>query len=165
MFSITACAAVTTTCHYSCNTCFGLQYYQCLTCPSSSFRTYQSSSNTCPCDVNYSDNGLANCYTCHTSCLTCSAAGSTSCSSCDSSKNRSTLSSGSCPCDTGYNDKLNVGNACVANYTPCHYSCSTCYGALETNCLICLPANYRTVSSNSCPCNNGYTDINSATCI
>ena len=87
-------------------------------------------------------------YTCDISCLTCNAGGSSNCLSCDPTKNRATLTSGSCPCDSGFNDVLNPGNACVVNYTPCHYTCDICYESLETNCLSCSSANFRTISSN-----------------
>ncbi|KAM3127342.1 hypothetical protein pb186bvf_020542, partial [Paramecium bursaria] len=105
--SITACAAITSTCHYSCNTCYGLQYNQCVTCPSASYRTFQSTSNTCPCDVNYQDNGGVCVLACDNSCLTCSGTGNTKCLSCDSTKSRTNLLSGSCPCDSGFNEISN----------------------------------------------------------
>ncbi|KAM3127348.1 hypothetical protein pb186bvf_020548 [Paramecium bursaria] len=164
IISIATCAPITSSCHYSCSTCFGQQYYQCVTCPNQSNRIFQSTSNTCPCNTNFLDIGISQCYSlipiiCDISCLTCSATGNTNCLSCDSSKYRTTLSSGQCPCDSGYNDALNPGVTCVANFSPCHYTCGTCYGSLNTNCLSCPSATFRSLSQNQCKCDIGYVDI------
>lgn len=54
------------------------------------------------------------------------------------------------------------GSARFCDY--CHYSCKDCDGALSTDCDNCNSTNFRTESSNTCPCNTGYVDVGVAMC-
>jgi hypothetical protein len=62
-----------------------------------------------------------------------------------------TLLNNYCRCTAGYYDN-NINPICQ----PCHYSCQTCNGPLNTNCLTCKPNRLFQVGSSSCPCNNGF---------
>jgi hypothetical protein len=42
-------------------------------------------------------------------------------------------------------------------YLACNYTCTTCV-TLSTTCSTCLSANFRTLSTSTCPCNAGYFD-------
>ncbi|KAM3134001.1 hypothetical protein pb186bvf_013843 [Paramecium bursaria] len=162
-----SCALVTTQCHYSCLSCFGLQYYQCISCPTNSFRTFQASLNQCDCDTGYYDSGYQQCtlnVLCDESCLTCDAPGKINCTTCDDTKYRSLQSSGLCVCEFGYNDILSPGKACVQNFVGCHYTCLTCFGSTKQNCLTCDAINFRKINSHQCLCENAYTDIGSEKC-
>lgn len=57
---------------------------------------------------------------------------------------------------------LNGSNNQYCTY--CDYTCLTCDGSLSTNCKTCLNTTFRSLSSNSCPCQTGYIDIGVATC-
>lgn len=112
----------------------------------SSIQQYANATNYCqPCG--------ALCWTCVTS--------DTYCTGCYSSQNR-VLTSGQCVCDiTGgfYDD--GSSNICRS----CHYSCKTCNGGTNANCLTCNTAAYRYKVVNSCPCNPGYYDYGAAVCL
>jgi hypothetical protein len=143
-----------TPCMYSCATCSSGT--NCLTCSSSNFRTLTS--NLCPCNAGYFDNGVAACVLCHYSCTTCTSSTSTSCSTCNASNFR-TLSSSSCPCNAGYYDN-GASGTCVI----CHYSCATCSAGTSNACLSCPSSSLRTLTTNSCICNAGYYDSGAVTC-
>ncbi|KAM3133120.1 hypothetical protein pb186bvf_014837, partial [Paramecium bursaria] len=155
-----ACVADITTCHYSCLTCYGIANNQCLTCPLSSFRTLNA--DLCECNSTYGDAGQAVCVLCHSSCLTCNGTQDNQCLSCDSALDR-TLNGSTCPCSSGYNSLANSG-VCTINYSPCHYSCDSCFGALANQCMGCgLLSSFHRVyqTDNTCPCDNNYIEQNS----
>ena len=61
------------TCHYSCLTCSGEDYDNCLTCTtdSSHHRIASPISNECKCADGYYDSNSLTCSQCHISCKTC----------------------------------------------------------------------------------------------
>ena len=74
-------------CSYKCATCQITSPSACLSCPTSSQRTFSSLS--CPCNNYFYDDGSsAACKACHHSCLTCSSSLSTACLSCTTAANR-----------------------------------------------------------------------------
>ncbi|KAM3127352.1 hypothetical protein pb186bvf_020552 [Paramecium bursaria] len=171
VISIKSCALITSTCHYSCQTCFGSQYYQCITCSTNIFRAYEQTSNNCNCISGYQDVGSAQCQSnsisCDERCIQCYQTGNSLCLGCSQANNRNNFdyNSDSCSCLAGYNDALNPGQTCVMNFNSCHYSCSACYGSESNNCLSCQSDYFRTFSKSQCLCNQGYLDITIHNCV
>lgn len=134
-------------CSYTCAGCDILKS-NCTSCPASSFRTLTT--NQCPCDAGYVDNGTAVCVTCNSFMNGCSSCSSkTTCTACDTS-NLFSLSTGKCICPSGYHS------------TPT--TCSACNSTLTSFCLTCSSASICTscqspwtVVSGSCSCPAGYT--------
>lgn len=46
-------------CHYTCAVCSGGAATNCLFCTADAHRTYNSTTNTCPCNTGYYDNGTS----------------------------------------------------------------------------------------------------------
>eukprot|EP00828_Plagiopyla_frontata_P015223 TRINITY_DN1978_c0_g1_i1.p2 TRINITY_DN1978_c0_g1~~TRINITY_DN1978_c0_g1_i1.p2 ORF type:complete len:270 (+),score=50.96 TRINITY_DN1978_c0_g1_i1:852-1661(+) len=169
-------------CHYSCKTCTGALSSQCSTCKTDVHRTLDTT--TCKCDATYYDDGsnglcagcpaicptctapnqcltcsngyyLLNgvCEACDKSCKTCIGGTKDNCTSCDSDNGivptDSSAAQYACKCSdtTKY---LDLNGACQN----CHYSCKTCSGGADTNCLTCDSALHResTPVSSKCPC-------------
>lgn len=75
------------------------------------------------------------------------------------------MATGTCPCQSSY---FEVG---VVICSQCHFSCATCNGSVNTQCLTC--PSYLTshrldysLTTNSCPCDtvNSYYEANTQIC-
>lgn len=101
----------------------------------------------------YYDNGVSlTCLNCSQVCQSCSDFAV--CTVCDGSLQRQLILN-NCVCVGSFYDSYSLANP-VAMCQPCHYSCATCYGGLDTNCLTCQTL--RNFTNYSCPCNDGYYD-------
>ena len=140
-------------CHFSCYTCADNTAIGCLSCISTSKRTYSASTGQCLCNFGTVDVGNLICQTCSNACLSC-LNNVTACTSCHSNPGRY-LAGTSCLCYSNYVD-LTSNGVC----TPCHYSCLTCFGGTRTTCSTCTTD--RTLTTNACLCpvgkyDNGYS--------
>ncbi|EAR84001.2 transmembrane protein, putative (macronuclear) [Tetrahymena thermophila SB210] len=140
-------------CHYSCASCYGEGNYQCLSCDSSLKRTLDGS--VCKCIDGFFEIGQPVCQKCHQTCLQCTDIFINSCSFCDKNLYRQLdQASKKCVCIDRYYEVLNQFQC-----QPCHYSCQSCNGNLDTNCLTCsLSSDYRVYDpiSGKCLCQIGY---------
>lgn len=139
------------TCEATCQTCNGANNNDCLTCVSGKVLSYGFATclSACP-DGQYAPSGSQTCLPCSVNCLTCST-NSSHCDSCTLSVNGLALfllsSSNTClsSCPIG-----KFGNTTTSICDPCHSSCRTCVGPLETDCL---------------SCSSGSFDITNTTCV
>lgn len=112
------------------------------------------------CGNNYyiDPNNAAACLSCDVTCLTCSGSSNTTCTSCTSTR---TLTTGSCPCNTGLYEAL------VADCPACSANCPTCKGTAD-NCTTCRSSDNRIASYSSttdkttCVCKTGFYDTGSS---
>lgn len=117
--------------------------------------------NSCTCNADFVNNN-GYCYKCHYTCATCSSESMNACLTCANgtsrvfTKNEPNKPEGTCPCDSSLSD----------NGTPfcfkCHYTCPSCSGPLDTNCVSCNDAvtkRYMPENLKTCPCSNGYYDV------
>ncbi|KAM3140819.1 hypothetical protein pb186bvf_007046 [Paramecium bursaria] len=152
-------------CHYSCLTCINNSDNGCVSCSSSSHRSYQQQTWTCPCDQYYVEDGVSMCkqnYACDYTCGTCNPLNSSQCITCPNNSNR-ILIIDSCVCDQGYID-YNQSQACLQIVST---RCQTCVNNLINGCVTCPLSSFRTYDSSNwqCPCDNNYTDIGNALCV
>ncbi|KAM3137487.1 hypothetical protein pb186bvf_010460 [Paramecium bursaria] len=149
-------------CHYSCDTCFGAEYHNCLTCPAGSNRAYKDS-YSCKCDTQFIDVGVQACefVTCHDTCLTCDGPLESNCLSCP---NNFRYESGFCICDGLFNNILDA-QICIQNDNVCDYSCLTCYDSTLLGCISCNASQNRYLNidfqtnQSSCQCYDGYFEV------
>lgn len=90
-------------CQYSCLTCN--DGTSCLTCDSSKYRSFSSTTNLCKCMNRYYDDGTSTtlCSACDPTCLTCLGPLNTDCLGCNAGSYRIYDSTThGCICDTGY---------------------------------------------------------------
>jgi hypothetical protein len=96
------------------------------------------------------------CPACDDSCENC-AVTKTKCTSCNIKLNRvdKSLVDNTCPCVDGYGPD---GKKC----SKCHYSCQTCSGLTEKDCLTCpdFKVSKRFFNAGKCPCQNGLMEYN-----
>ncbi|CAD8043829.1 unnamed protein product [Paramecium primaurelia] len=150
-------------CHYSCLRCNGPLSTNCIDCSSENNR-YLTSNNECLCDIPYYDTGKNDvfCYlACHHSCNNCISAGEDSCTSCPSTRQPDRIGATfKCQCKDShyYSDESSL--ECLE----CHFTCKTCNGVKETNCLTC-DLNYRQLIISKCDCPYGYYDVGSLECL
>lgn len=154
-------------CHYSCKTCkYGNTKYSCTSCePENTHKRKPIATSAgigeCYCtDKFYDVTGNRVCQPCYYACKTCSGGDTydkcTSCSQ-DPPYNRSSLTSGECPCVLHYYDIPNDEHC-----HPCHFSCWVCIGGNgPTNCDSCNEAVTKRSLSGSfeCLCITGYFEV------
>ncbi|CAD8195626.1 unnamed protein product [Paramecium octaurelia] len=149
-------------CHYTCENCNGPLASNCTTCSSSSFR-YLTSDYQCLCKNSYIDSGTNDMvckYNCHYSCSSCVLSAEDQCTSCPVSRQpdkAGTTFKCACKDSNYYSDGKSL--ECQA----CHFTCKTCNGSLESNCLTCN-LTYRQYSMFKCICPDGYFDIGVLQC-
>ncbi|CAK66675.1 unnamed protein product (macronuclear) [Paramecium tetraurelia] len=149
-------------CHYSCLRCNGLLSNNCTECSIEDHR-YLTSDNKCLCSPSYYDSGRNEvfCYlSCHHSCVNCLTAGADQCTSCPSTRQPDRIGSTyQCLCKDSdyYSDQSQL--ECLK----CHFSCKTCYGSQNTNCLTC-DLNYRQLIQSKCDCPYEYYDVGQLLC-
>ena len=136
-------------CNAKCLTCSGTDT-TCTGCDTSLMRTYDSATNTCPCNPKFYDSGINMCQQCHYSCKLCSAGAlSTDCTDCDSAKKRVSDGSGRCKCmDKFYDSGVELCSSC-------NVKCLTCQ-TTSTNCLTCHSSRSLDSTSKMCNCADGY---------
>ncbi|CAD8194869.1 unnamed protein product [Paramecium octaurelia] len=147
-------------CHFKCKTCYGKDQTECLSCDSSAYRELQTSS--CLCQPHYFEIEFSECGTCRAFCYECTQ-DSSNCTSC-------------------YSDRYLVGNTCncitkqqgatismfeyngMIKCEKCHYSCGTCKGISEQDCITCIDTENRFQIGNTCVCKGGYFDAGLPIC-
>lgn len=99
------------------------------------------------------------CQPCSATCYSCFGQPNF-CTGCINSQNR-VLSGNTCVCDSnaGYYDDL-TSLVCPK----CQYSCLTCNGGGNANCLTCASTSFRYKLNNTCPCLIGYYDPITSIC-
>ena len=148
-------------CQYSCQVCVTNYTNQCSSCNASYYRTLNTTTKQCSCNIGYYDNNAALCLACSYTCYTCSVS-STNCTACTTGSNRNLNSvAGTCSCAQHYYDTIVIfapNVACAA----CSYFCSSCTNS--SACLTCNSTNKRTFDSLgvNCICAQGYYDDNSS---
>jgi hypothetical protein len=144
-------------CQYSCQVCVTNFTNQCSSCNSSYYRTLNTTTKQCPCNVGYYDNNAPLCLACSYTCYTCTSLASF-CTACMVGSNRILNSTaGTCNCNQRYYDTIvfYVQNVVCAS---CPYMCSSCTNS--SACLTCNSTNFRIFDSLNvrCICMQGYYD-------
>jgi proprotein convertase subtilisin/kexin type 5 len=146
-------------CHIKCASCTEAEETACLSCSSTSFRTYNPITKTCDCNPGYLDLGLAVCSVCHSSCFTCYGLTEMNCSSC----HPGTIKMGSTcrnqtTCIVGYNYEGYCVTVCpnstylsVNVCTACINNCKTCLSS--TVCTSCVEGYFYNRSNQKCTVN------------
>ena len=147
------CAA----CYYTCYTCDGSLFNNCLTCNSDEDRI--KIGNECPCHSSFFENSSKLCEACSVKCLTCDGNTESNCLTCNSDTLFRVIetpnSSSKCICQDGW---VEVNDVCEA----CNYTCKTCDQLTTTDCLTCdKPTLHRELktSTSECICENGYVQV------
>ncbi|KAL4470077.1 hypothetical protein ABPG72_008736 [Tetrahymena utriculariae] len=145
-------------CQYSCQTCVLPNI--CQTCDSVQKRIFDPLFLTCKCQDGTFENTKKVCQACDLSCQTCINGTNTGCRSCQSSYQRvfqqlqTNPVSGKCNCIDGYYQPA-TNQVCL----PCHYSCYSCNGPLETNCIKCQISRTYNIASSLCSCSSDKYDV------
>ncbi|EAS04000.3 EGF-like domain protein (macronuclear) [Tetrahymena thermophila SB210] len=145
-------------CQQSCLSC--IQPNICKTCDSVQKRILDPISLTCICQDGTFENANKVCQACDLSCQTCINNTNTGCTSCQSSYQRafklilSNPYSGSCNCIDGYYQSPN-NQVCL----PCHYSCYSCQGPLQTDCIKCQISRTYNIATSLCSCPSNKYDV------
>ncbi|CAK73909.1 unnamed protein product (macronuclear) [Paramecium tetraurelia] len=149
-------------CHYSCTTCKGPLETDCTYCSNYAHRQ-MTIDNKCSCKSSYYDSGLQDIickFSCHHSCSNCTVKGVDKCTSCPSTRyaiQAGTTFQCQCKYSNYYSDPL------FLECQPCHPTCKTCKGILETNCLTC-DTTYRELVISKCDCYPGFYNTGSIQC-
>ncbi|CAH0718190.1 unnamed protein product, partial [Brenthis ino] len=136
-------------CHQTCDTCFGSEATQCLTCHPSNYILDSRCVNACPSGY-YPDKKRKECMKCPVGCATCLTSFCLTCNSnWELNKKGKCIVVGSDRCATG---EFSDGGQC----SPCHGDCESCFGENEESCLTCptpnLLQNHKCVTE----CSRGY---------
>ena len=113
-------ACVSESCHKSCESCFGPEPDQCLTCPNGSKLFEHSCMEVCPPHTYYKEL-TASCLHCHDSCLSCAGPSEQNCLQCPEDK---LLSHFMCVTECP-KDSFALNNECVS----CPANCEQCVSA------------------------------------
>ncbi|XP_017145820.1 furin-like protease 2 isoform X2 [Drosophila miranda] len=123
-------------CHSTCGTCNGPTDQNCITCRPGRYAWQNQCLNSCP-DAFYADKKRLECMPCQEGCKTCTSNGL--CSEClanwSLNKKDKCIVAGSEACN-----ESEFFSQIEGQCRPCHASCESCNGALETSCMSC-PAN------------------------
>ncbi|CAD8214362.1 unnamed protein product [Paramecium pentaurelia] len=147
-------------CHFKCQTCQGIEQNDCLSCNSNQHREIKN--NLCQCQPNYFEMEVQECSACSPFCYEC-INNSKNCTSCNNDRY---LDGNTCKCKTKFHGvaistfDFNGMLTCQK----CHYSCSTCIGMDEANCVSCIDTENRFQVGNTCVCKEGYFDTGLPTC-
>ncbi|CAD8114389.1 unnamed protein product [Paramecium sonneborni] len=149
-------------CHYTCENCKGSLATDCTSCSIQSNR-HLTFDNQCLCNKAYIDSGINDIkclYICHSSCSDCDISGEDKCTSCPSTRlpDRSGTTF-KCICKDSHYFSDNLQLECL----PCHFTCKTCNGIYENNCLTC-DLTLRQLVMFKCICPNRYYDIGLLQC-
>ncbi|CAD8210795.1 unnamed protein product [Paramecium pentaurelia] len=147
-------------CHFKCKTCNGQDQNQCLSCDPISNRILQISS--CLCQPHYFETEVQECSTCSAFCYQC-INNFENCTSCNQDRY---LVGSRCKCIT------KIQGATISTFDfngmviceKCHYSCGTCIGIYETDCISCIDTDHRFQVGNTCVCKEGYFDAGLPVC-
>ncbi|XP_022108207.1 proprotein convertase subtilisin/kexin type 5-like [Acanthaster planci] len=150
-------------CHPSCGSCTGPSPYECTSCPDGLVHTV-SGADKGECSVGCPQGTFrhgSQCRACHDTCQSCDGEGEERCLSCQSTffltgNQRCVPTCG----DGTYQYRSDVGGGDEAlsgmECRPCHSSCATCYGPLETECTACHNSMYRLEHTCVGHCGTGY---------
>ncbi|CAD8203896.1 unnamed protein product [Paramecium pentaurelia] len=149
-------------CYYTCGSCVGDQATNCNMCLESSYR-YLTLTNECKCKDNYYEDGINNrdCKRCHYSCYNCdSNSNIDQCIQCPPSRIPDGIGSTfKCLCSDPHT--FDDGQSLICSQ--CHYSCKTCNGYDESDCLTC-DLDYRQFVFSKCECPTGYYEVGQLQC-
>ncbi|CAD8166957.1 unnamed protein product [Paramecium pentaurelia] len=147
-------------CHFKCKTCKGIEQNDCLSCNSIQHRELKNS--LCQCLPNYFEMEVQECATCSPLCYEC-INNSKNCTSC---KDDRYLDGNTCKCKTKFHgvaiSTFDFNGMLICQ--KCHYSCGTCMGMDEGNCISCMDTDNRFQVGNTCVCKEGYFDTGLPTC-
>ncbi|CAD8113135.1 unnamed protein product [Paramecium sonneborni] len=147
-------------CHLKCKTCTAYGENQCLSCDSIANRELKV--DQCKCQPHYFEMGVQECAICSAFCYECINQFD-NCTSC-------------------YDDRYLEGNTCICTSKilggaistfdfngqvkcqKCHYSCGSCQGIEQTDCLTCMENENRYQVDNTCVCKNEYFDTGLPQC-
>ena len=142
--SATNSDCVNVTCHPSCLTCFGPEYFQCNSCHNNAVLLNHSCVEDCPIQF-YKSNQI--CKACHDSCKTCNGSSQNDCLSCFPMR---FLSLHQCvlECPAGTFGKDGVCSSCLSNCAGCmsHDSCENCFDG-----YLSLPVESGVMCVTDCP--------------
>ncbi|CAK72107.1 unnamed protein product (macronuclear) [Paramecium tetraurelia] len=149
-------------CHYTCEHCNGFLANNCTSCSSSSNRIL-TSDNQCLCNLGYQDTGINDIICkkiCHNTCSSCTFVGIDQCTSCPVTRKPDKIGTTfQCLCGNSHQYSDDTKLECQE----CHFTCLTCNGGYDSNCLTCDIA-YRQLSMQKCICPNGYYDQGQLIC-
>eukprot|EP00828_Plagiopyla_frontata_P040220 TRINITY_DN538_c0_g1_i2.p1 TRINITY_DN538_c0_g1~~TRINITY_DN538_c0_g1_i2.p1 ORF type:complete len:1831 (+),score=273.59 TRINITY_DN538_c0_g1_i2:3-5495(+) len=180
-------SGICASCHYSCATCTGSTSSQCTSCLSTDFRVL-TQNTYCTCLNGYFNNGTqSTCVSCPSNCKTCSTyQNCTSCNdgyywksgACLACPNTCKTCLGGTindctSCNTNNNQAPAIASAtrfaCICLKTDkyidsaglcqdCHFTCQTCSGPSQNDCLTCNASLQRVALAlnKTCPCVEGY---------
>ncbi|CAD8134634.1 unnamed protein product [Paramecium pentaurelia] len=147
-------------CHFKCKTCKGIEQNECLSCDSIQHRELKNS--LCQCQPNYYEMEVQECASCSPFCYEC-INNSKNCTSC---KDDRYLDWNTCKCKTKFHgvsiSTFDFNGMLICQ--KCHYSCGTCMGMDEGNCISCMETENRFQIGNTCACKEGYFDTGLPTC-
>ena len=102
------------------------------------------------------------CYGCNSRCQGCTGPSNNQCTGCNTAAHHRILNGTTCVCQPLYYYDNLVSDICP----PCSYTCLTCFGPSNSNCLSCNFTDIRyDDGNNSCPCNPGWYDNGGSTCV
>ncbi|CAD8069752.1 unnamed protein product [Paramecium sonneborni] len=147
-------------CHFKCKACITQGEDKCLTCDSIANRELKL--NQCLCKPHYFEMQVQECPVCSAFCYEC-VNKFDNCTSCNDDRY---LDGSTCKCTTklfgsaistfDFNGQIKCQN--------CHYSCGTCDGSEETDCLTCMENENRYQVGNTCVCKDGYFNAGMPIC-
>ncbi|CAG9316198.1 unnamed protein product [Blepharisma stoltei] len=171
-----ACSGSSTTCSACVDTVHAAAAPSCA-CPANSSLV----GNSCVCNTGYYYSSATTCSPCQVNCATCDTNPNT-CDTCIdpthmngapscSCPQYSTLTTGSCICNTGYfysSTTPTVCSACASNCQSCSISSTNCNVCIDTvhmpKAPQCLCPTLSTLVGNNCVCNTGYYWSTNALC-
>lgn len=141
-------------CNANCISCIGPNSYDCFDC-SANNAIVLVSPGPCVCMLGYYESIAypLECSGCHEDCNECSGLGQSECLTCKEAFAEVLNPPNTCQCKDNYYKTSNDPLGC----TPCYTDCLSCFGVLETQCLICKDLNAKISSLTSlCICNTGF---------
>ncbi|CAK89666.1 unnamed protein product, partial (macronuclear) [Paramecium tetraurelia] len=142
-------------CHFKCKNCSAQTESSCLSCDPLSYREIKL--QQCKCQPHYFEMEVQECAICSALCYECV----------DRLDN----------CTSCYDDRYLIGNKCqcaskfqgasISTFEfngMCHYSCATCGGKEEIDCISCIDTDNRYQVGNTCVCKEGYYDAGLPVC-
>ncbi|CAD8189326.1 unnamed protein product [Paramecium pentaurelia] len=149
-------------CHYTCENCNGPLATNCTTCSSQSNR-HLTSDKQCLCNKACIDTGINQVmclYICHHTCSDCDLPGEDQCTNCPITRQPDVIGNHfKCQCK----DSHYFSDDTQLNCLECHFTCKTCNGIYDNNCLTC-DLSHRQLVMFKCICPYGYYDVGQLQC-
>ncbi|CAK88624.1 unnamed protein product (macronuclear) [Paramecium tetraurelia] len=149
-------------CHVNCYNCKGIFEDDCTECgdPSIYYKYFQNGKCFCiqRTILQIQSDGNSICKPCHPKCEKCYQPYDNTtnqyCTLCIEGQQRVVSNDFQCVCQDGYGED-GISDVCFK----CHYSCLSCKGLLQTDCISCSTVAHRHLVLNQiCLCNQGYND-------